>query len=106
MEKSNSEFWMKAKLILFGIFSIAALLLFYYSLSIFVVSLIGIGIGVLIAPILSFARRKFKIPRALSALLCFVVIAIIIGGASFGIWYLVSDQVESLSKRAQKFQRI
>ncbi|MDZ4200648.1 MAG: AI-2E family transporter [Gallionella sp.] len=100
MEKSNSEFWMQVKLILVGILSIAALLLLYYSRSIVIVSLIGIGIGVLIAPILSFARRKFKIPRALSALLCFVVIAIIIGGASFGIWYLVSDQVESLSKRA------
>ncbi|MDP2428402.1 MAG: AI-2E family transporter [Methylobacter sp.] len=91
---------MQVKLILVGILSIAALLLLYYSRSIVIVSLIGIGIGVLIAPILSFARRKFKIPRALSALLCFVVIAIIIGGASFGIWYLVSDQVESLSKRA------
>lgn len=100
MKKSNTEFWLKVKLILFGIFSIAALLLLYCSLSIVIVSLIGIGIGVLIAPILSFARRKFKIPRALSALLCFVVIVIIIGGASFGIWYLVSDQVESLSKRA------
>jgi predicted PurR-regulated permease PerM len=100
MEKMNSEFWMKVKLILFGIFSIATLILLYYSLFIVVVSLIGIGIGVLVAPILSFARRKFKIPRALSALLCLVVFIIVIGGASFGIWYLVSDQVENLSERA------
>jgi len=100
MEKSNTEFWLKVKLILFAIFSIAALILLYYSLSIVAVTLIGIGIGVLIAPILLFARRKFKIPRVLSALICFVVIVIIIGGASFVIWYLVSDQVESLSERA------
>jgi predicted PurR-regulated permease PerM len=100
MEKSNTEFWLKVKLILFGIFSITALLLLYYSLSIVAVVLIGIGIGVLIAPILSFARLKFKIPRAFSALICFVVIVIIIGGASFVIWFLVSDQVESLYERA------
>jgi len=98
-EKSNSEFWMKAKLVLFGVFAIVALILLYYSLSVVVISLIGIGIGVLVAPILSFAKRRFNIPRALGALLCLVVIIIVIGGASFGIWYLVSDQVENLSAR-------
>lgn len=99
-EKPNSEFWMKAKLVLFGVFSIAALILLYYSLSVVVISLIGIGIGIVVAPILSFAKRRFNIPRALGALLCLIVIIIVIGGASFGIWYLVSDQVENLSARA------
>lgn len=97
---SNSEFWMRAKLVLFGILSIVALVLLYYSLSIVVVSLIGIGIGVLVAPILSFAKRKLNIPRALGALLCLVVIIVVIGGASFGIWYLVSDQAENLFARS------
>lgn len=99
MEKLNSEFWMRVKLALLGISFIIALILLYYSLSIVIVSLIGIGIGVLVAPILSFAKRKFKIPRALSALLCLIVIIIVIGGASFGVWYLVSDQVETLLVR-------
>jgi predicted PurR-regulated permease PerM len=99
MEKTNSEFLMKVKLILFGIFSITTLILLYYSLFIVLVSLIGIGLGVLVAPILSFARSRFNIPRAMSALLCLVVFIIVIGGASFGIWYLVSDQAENLSER-------
>jgi predicted PurR-regulated permease PerM len=100
MEVSNSEFYMKAKLVLFGIFAIVSLILFYYSLNIVVVSLIGIGIGVLVAPMLSFAKHTFKIPRALGALLCFIIIIIVISGASFGIWYLVSDQVESFIDRS------
>jgi len=96
----NSEFWLRVKVALLVISFIIALILLYYSLFIVVVSLIGIGIGVLVAPILSFAKRKFEIPRALSALLCLIVIIIVIGGASFGIWYLISDQVESLLKRS------
>lgn len=99
-EKFNPEFWIKAKLVLFGIFTIVALILLYYSIYIVVVSLIGIGIGVLVAPILSFANQKFKIPRALSVLLCLIVIIIIIGGAGFGIWFLVSEQVENLISRS------
>jgi predicted PurR-regulated permease PerM len=99
LDKPNTEFWLKVKVILFGIGSIAALLLLYFSISIVAVVLIGIGIGVLIAPILSFARYKFRIPRSLSALICFVVIVVVMGGASFLIGYLVSDQVTSLYQR-------
>jgi len=100
MKVSNSEFYMKAKLVLFSIFAIVTLILLYYSLAIVVVSLIGIGIGVLIAPMLSLAKRTFKIPRALGAFLCFIIIIIVLGGAGFGIWYLVSDQVESFIARS------
>jgi predicted PurR-regulated permease PerM len=99
-ERSNSEFWTISKLILFAIVAVVALILLYFSLSIIMMSLIGIGIGVLLAPILSFLRQKFKIPRALSALLCLIIIILVVGGASYGAWYLVSDQVDSLSERA------
>lgn len=97
---TNAEFWTRVKLFLFAVFAIIVLVLLYYSLSILVVSLIGVGIGVLVAPILSFAKRKLKIPRALGALLCLLVLVIVLGGASFGIWYLVSDQVENLLERS------
>lgn len=99
-DKANSEFWLKAKLILFALFTISAFILFYFSLSIVIITLIGIGIGVLLAPILSFLRVKFKIPRALSALLCFIFILLAVGGVSYATWYLVSDQVDNLVRRA------
>jgi predicted PurR-regulated permease PerM len=95
-EKMNSLFWMNAKLILFAILAVVLLILLYYSRVVAVVSLLGIGMGVLLAPILSTAKRRFKIPRALGALLCLLVITVVIGGAAFGVWYLVSDQVQSL----------
>lgn len=103
-EESNRAFWVNAKLILFAIFSLVALVLFYLSLSVLLVSLIGIGIGVIVSPVLSLAKRKFKIPRALGALLCLLFITLVIGGAAFGIWFLVSDQVESLSARFPEIQ--
>lgn len=98
-EKMDSRFWMSAKLILFAILAVVGLILLYYTRIVAVVSLIGIGIGVLLAPVLSIAKRRFKIPRALGALLCLLVITVVIGGAAFGTWYLVSDQAESLSAR-------
>lgn len=104
-DERNDQFWSNAKLILFAIFSLAALVLFYHSISVLLVSLIGIGMGVIVSPLLSLAKRRFKIPRALGALLCLLFITAVIGVAGYGIWFLVSDQVESLSRRFPEIQQ-
>ncbi len=99
-EKPNAVFWTGAKLIAFAVFLLALIGLFYYAISVVVISMIGIGIAVLLAPVLSFLRLKFKIPRILSALVCLFVLVLILGGAGYGLWYLVDDQFRSLSNRA------
>lgn len=99
-EKSNAVFWTGAKLISFGFFLLTLIGLFYYAISVVVIAMIGIGIAVMLAPVLSFLRRKFKIPRILSALVCLFVLVLILVGASYGLWYLVDDQFQSLSNRA------
>lgn len=89
---------MTKKLIIFAIMAVCFLILSYYSISIILISLIGIGIGVLLSPVLSFLRKKYKIPRVLSAIVCLFLLTLILGGALYGMWILVADQVESLSK--------
>lgn len=99
-ERSNAVFWTGAKLIVFGFFILTLIGLLYYAISVVVIAMIGIGIAVLLAPVLSFLRRKFKIPRILSALVCLFVLVLILGGAGYGLWYLVDDQLRNLLNRA------
>lgn len=98
-ETGGEDFRSNAKLVLFGIGVVLALLLAYYSINVLVVSLIGIGIGVIVGPIFSMAKKRFNIPRALTAVLYVLFIIVVLGGAAFAIWFLVSDQVKSLYQR-------
>jgi len=98
-DKPTEGFWTKANVVLFAIFCVSMLLLLYLSIPVVLVSLIGIGIAVIVEPALSFAKTRFKIPRALTALLYLLLVAAVTAGAGFGLWYLVSDQVLSLWAR-------
>jgi predicted PurR-regulated permease PerM len=81
-------------------FFLLILFALYFSISIFLVSLIGIGLGVLISPILTVLKEKFSLPRGLSAMLLIlftIILAIIL---SYSIWFLVFDQMKGLIERA------
>lgn len=99
-ENPRHDFVFNAKLILFAVFTVVFLLALYFFRWTFLVSLIGIGLGVLASPILSFLHRKYKFPRALSALFCIIALIILVGGLGYGIWLLVADQLDNLWQRA------
>lgn len=93
------------KNILFAFFLLLVVLALYFSVSVFLISLIGVGFGVLIAPTLSLFERKFSMPRALSALFFFLFVVLLIAAALFGVWYIASDQLSSLIERAPEITR-
>lgn len=88
--------------IVFTVLFIVSLILGYYSRYILIASLVGVGLGVLIMPILNFLRSKFRLPRAVSALVVFICIMIITSVVLGSLYYIVADQVSSLSERAPK----
>lgn len=85
--------------VLFFIATIVLLLLVYYSRQVFLVSILGIGLGVLINPILTFLRRKLHLPRALSSILVLVAFIAIFSVVVWSMYYLLNDQISSLSSR-------
>ncbi len=84
------------------LFTLAALLLLiglYIARTIFLTSLIGIGLGVLIAPVLSKFRERFNLPRSFSAFLVFFFILLIVTGVGAVCYFLVAEQVSNLIDR-------
>jgi putative permease len=65
--------------------------------------LIGIGLGVVLAPVMQFLhqRLKFPLPLAVTAILLLVLSAI--GGVGFLIFHLVADQASSLIAKMPEF---
>lgn len=100
MSKQNDLSLKNIKLILIAWAFILIITAIYFSITVIITSLIGIGIGVIMGPALSYLRKKFKMPRALSALLCLLGVLVIFSLVTFSISFIVSDQVESLSKKA------
>lgn len=85
--------------VLFFIATIVLLLLVYYSRQVFLISILGIGLGVLINPILTFLRRKLHLPRALSSILVLVAFIAIFSVVVWSMYYLLNDQISSLNSR-------
>lgn len=77
----------------------------YFAHTVVLVSLIGIGIGVLIMPLLDRLRRRYSVPRAMSAMMVLIVLTIIFCGVGFSLYYLVADQAESLTLRAPQLSQ-
>ncbi len=88
------------KLILFAITLLVALFAIYHGIYLVMTCLIGIGIGVLMAPILSKLKKRWKIPRFLSGILYMVFIVAILAGVFWGVSALVSGQLQGLVERA------
>lgn len=62
-------------------------------------ALIGIGFGAIMAPFISMMQKKFKLPRALTALLLVVLILGGIAALLYGMGRLLAQQVEMLAER-------
>jgi predicted PurR-regulated permease PerM len=89
--------------ITYAVFLVALVILAYYARYIVLTALIGIGIGTLIAPVLGKLRSHLKLPRSLSALIVFLGLCFIIGGVLISIYFLVADQVNTLSSNAPQY---
>lgn len=86
--------------IVFTLLLIVALILAFYARYVLLSALIGIGIGVLITPMLSFLQNKFHRPKAISAIVVFLCFSLTSAIVLWSLYYIVADQVESLSQRS------
>lgn len=93
------------KLILFTFFILLLLVALYFSISVLLFSLIGVGLGVLVSPLLSFFKSKLSMPRGLSALVFFLLGLLSFMAVLYGTWYLISDQITDLTKRAPEIAK-
>jgi predicted PurR-regulated permease PerM len=86
-----------------SLFLIVILITLYFSKMIVILSLIGLGIGVLISPVLDGIQNKFKIKRGFGAFLfilgMFILAAVILGFFS----WVIFDQVNSLISMLPNF---
>lgn len=94
-----------SKLVLLTFFFLLLLVALYFSISVFLISLIGVGLGVLVAPALCLFKNKFSMPRGLSALIFFLLATLFTLGSFYGIWNFVSDQVAGLFERAPEIAK-
>lgn len=74
----------------------------YSSINIIISCMIGLGIGILMGPSLSYLRQKFNIPRALSALLLLLMIFAALSAVLFGLGLVLTDQINLLIDNAPK----
>lgn len=95
--------------------SVAALAFLLYSVRwIVLAALIGVGLGVIIQPVMDSLQRRMKIPRPLGAVLLFFGMLGLMAGVSLLLYLVVSDQlvplisdlpgyVETVKKKALEF---
>lgn len=79
--------------------------LIYISSEVVITALIGVGIGVLLAPLLTYTQKKFHLPRSLSALI-FLIVFLVLAALFFSMLsYLVSDQFAKFSASAPQLMQ-
>lgn len=91
--------------VVFGVLFIVILGLLFISRHIVLVCLIGLGTGVILSPLLNLFRKRFHIPRALSAVVFLMVFSLAVSAVLFLLWYLVSEQFHSLMARAPEIKQ-
>ena len=84
-----------------GIIIFGAIL--YSTKWIILATLVGLGLGVLVSPIVSLLKRRLKIPRGIIAFLSLIVILGITGGSFYLIIAITSDQITSLASQFPTF---
>lgn len=91
----------KQKLIVYFIAALGAVLFLvvYEARFIFLASLIGVGLGVLLSPLLGFLMRH-RVPKPIGALLFVVLIFAAIALIGYGTFALIKDQVDAFVSRA------
>jgi len=70
----------------------------YVSSDVIFTGLIGVGIGVLLAPVLTFFQKRLRVPRSLAAVLCLVIFLILAALFFWVLGHLVSGQFAKLSE--------
>lgn len=71
--------------------------LIYVSSTVVITGLIGVGIGVLLSPVLTYTQKRFRLPRSLSAIFCLIVFLFLAFLFSWVVSDLVSGQFARLS---------
>ena len=104
MSKQNDSAAKYLKYIFVLFLSLLFLVTIYYSFTVFITTVVGIGIGVIMGPALSYLRERFNMPRALSALLCLLGVVLVFTVLTLSITWIVSDQVETLSQKAPEIR--
>jgi predicted PurR-regulated permease PerM len=75
-------------------FLIGALIaLAYVARWILIGSLLGIGIGTLLSPTVSFMQRKFKLPRGAGAFVCFVSMLLFVSLVAYLLYFVIEGQL-------------
>lgn len=79
--------------------AVGLVLLVVFSRMIILAALVGVGIGAICSPTLSFLRRKFRIPRVVGALLILLLLFLIFAILSLVTGQLVAEQLQNLSEK-------
>ncbi len=99
--KNDGSSSLSSLALIFIFFALAALLLLgYFSRDLILAVLIGVGLGVVISPLMKLLKERFGIPRILSAILVFVLVIGGIVGLGFALGNLLVDQLTNLAERA------
>lgn len=77
---------------------IACSYVIYLSSDVVITGLIGVGIGVLLAPVLTFLQKRLRVPRSLAAVLCLIIFLILAALFFWVLSNLVSGQFAKLSQ--------
>jgi predicted PurR-regulated permease PerM len=88
------------KIVSLSVLIVVSTILLYISRTAVILSVIGIGIGALCTPLLNQLRKRFRIPRSLSALVLFLLVCLFLGGTIVGLFLMVSDQATNLASQA------
>jgi predicted PurR-regulated permease PerM len=101
MTTAASDWMKRVRRLLVAVFAAVLLILFLYSFRMIVLAgLIGIGIGVLLAPVIRYTRTKAKLPHGVSVTLVVLVLLLTIAGLGYAIYRTVAGQGEQLVQQA------
>ncbi len=85
------------------IFVLLILVVLYFSMEIVIITLIGIGLGVLLSPLLDKIQKRLRIKRGYAALIVILssILTFLLGGFLFG--QVIFEQADALAKGMPEF---
>jgi predicted PurR-regulated permease PerM len=75
---------------------LAAVYLARYAL---LVTLVGVGVGIVFAPVLDALQRKLKVPRSVGTLLFLLLWIVVVGGIGFLVYSMLWDQLSQFAEQ-------